>query len=106
MNILQPTHEYFNWLKKIKDRIYKSRIKTALSANCELIELYWFLGNQIVEQQTISSWGSSFIDQFSKDLKKAFPEIKEFSPKNLRYCRAFFNFYKAPDIWQQAVAKF
>jgi len=106
MDILQNTFDYSNWLKKIKERIYTSRIKTALSANYELIELYWFLGNQIVEKQKIASWGSSFIDHFSKDLKDEFPDIKGFSPKNLRYCRAFVNFYNSPEIWQQAVAKF
>jgi len=106
MNLLQASSDYSEWLKKIKERIQTSRIKAALSANCELIELYWFLGSQIVEQQTSASWGSSFIDQFSKDLKEAFPDIKGFSPKNLRYCRAFFKFYYTPEIWQQAVAKF
>jgi predicted nuclease of restriction endonuclease-like (RecB) superfamily len=105
MRTLQTTLDYASWLKKIKERIATSRIRAVLSVNHELIELYWFLGNQIIEKQKAASWGSSFIDQFSKDLKDEFPEIAGFSPKNLRYCRAFFRFYNGPEIWQQAVAK-
>jgi len=105
MDMLKVISDYSKWLKEIKERIYTTRIKITLSANSELIDLYWYLGSQIVEKQKTASWGSSFIDQFSKDLKDAFPEIKGFSPKNLRYCRAFFSFYNTPEIWQQAVAK-
>lgn len=46
------------------------------------------------------------IELFSKDLKEEFPDATGFSPKNLRYCRAFYHFYSEPEIWQQAVAKF
>jgi len=97
--------EYKDWLKGIKNRIAASRIKAALAVNNELIELYWFLGAQIVDRQHTAHWGSSFINQFSKDLKSEFADVAGFSPKNLRYCRAFYNFYSQPEIWQQAVAK-
>lgn len=97
--------DYILWLKEIKKRIQVSRIKASLSANQELVSLYWYLGGQIMEKQKNASWGSGFIDQFSKDLKSEFPDISGFSSKNLRYCRAFYNFYTEPSIWQQAVAK-
>lgn len=105
MSKIQITPEYRTWFKTIKDRISASRIKAALSVNHELISLYWFLGSQIVEKQKTASWGSGFIDQFSKDLKAEYPDVNGFSPKNLRYCRAFFCFYSDLEIWQQAVAK-
>lgn len=99
------TPEYIDWLKIIKLKIRQSQINAAVSANKELISLYWYLGCEIVEKQKKASWGSSFIDQFSKDLKADFPEIGGFSSKNLRYCRAFYNFYSKESIWQQLVAK-
>jgi predicted nuclease of restriction endonuclease-like (RecB) superfamily len=105
MNNIKTTQEYIAWLKSIKSRIAAARVKAALSANRELIELYWYLGCQIMEKQKTAKWGSGFIDQFSKDLTDAFPDIAGFSPKNLRYCRAFYNFYNHPLIWQQIVAK-
>ncbi len=104
MNHLQK-NEYIKWLQDIKKKISALRIKMALSANQELINLYWFLGSQIVEKQKTATWGSSFIDQFSKDLKTEFQDVAGFSPKNLRYCRAFYNFYADSAIWQQHVAK-
>ncbi|MDX9806542.1 MAG: PDDEXK nuclease domain-containing protein [bacterium] len=97
--------EYKNWLREIKEKIKGAQIRAALSANCELISLYWFLGSQIVEKQKTADWGSGFIDQFSKDLIISFPDLAGFSSKNLRYCRAFYNFYTNPVIWQQIVAK-
>lgn len=106
MSTIQITAEYRTWFKTIKDRISSSRIKASLSVNHELIALYWFLGSQIEEKQKMASWGSGFIDQFSKDLKEEFPDATGFSQKNLRYCRAFYHFYSEPEIWQQAVAKF
>jgi predicted nuclease of restriction endonuclease-like (RecB) superfamily len=105
MGNLQLNTDYINWLNGVKNRIATARIKAALSANQELIALYWYLGHQIYEKQKSASWGSGFINQFSKDLKDYFPDIAGFSPKNLRYCRAFYNFYIRPEIWQQAVAK-
>ena len=105
MNSLTSNSDYFNWLKEIKTKIASVRVKAARAANLELIQLYWYLGNQITEKQKDSSWGSGFIDQFSKDLKKEFPGIAGFSPKNLRYCRAFYCFYADIEKWQHAVAK-
>lgn len=96
---------YRDWLASIKGRIHATRMKVALSANSELIALYYELGARISEREATARWGSSFIDAFSKDLKAAFPDVGGFSAKNLRYCRAFFRFYCDPAIWQQAVAK-
>jgi predicted nuclease of restriction endonuclease-like (RecB) superfamily len=97
--------DYQRWLKAIKQKIHATRMKVALAANGELIALYYEIGAQIVDRETLAQWGSGFIDAFSRDLKGAFPDLGGFSSKNLRYCRAFFRFYCDPAIWQQAVAK-
>jgi predicted nuclease of restriction endonuclease-like (RecB) superfamily len=97
--------DYQDWLKAIKQKIHATRMKVALAANGELIALYYEIGAQIVDRESLAQWGSGFIDAFSQDLRAAFPEIGGFSSKNLRYCRAFFRFYCDPAIWQQAVAK-
>lgn len=97
--------DYCQWLVTVKQRIHAARMKIALAANSELIALYYEIGAQIVDRESHAHWGSGFIDAFSKDLRASFPDIGGFSPKNLRYCRAFFRFYCAPEIWQQAVAK-
>jgi predicted nuclease of restriction endonuclease-like (RecB) superfamily len=97
--------DYVAWLQQIKQRVHTTRMKIALTANDELITLYFELGAQIVKQESHAQWGSGFIDAFSKDLKESFPDIGGFSSKNLRYCRAFYRFYCNPAFWQQPVAK-
>lgn len=97
--------EYKEWLKEIKNKIASVRVKIATEANGELIKLYYEIGEQITHKEKDAKWGSSFVERFSSDLKKDFPGISGFSAKNLRYCRAFYNFYSGSPIWQQAVAK-
>jgi len=41
------------------------------------------MGRQIAEKQQNSVWGSGFIDQLSKDLKKEFPDMKGFQREML-----------------------
>jgi predicted nuclease of restriction endonuclease-like (RecB) superfamily len=90
--------QYITWLRDIKSNIQRSQIKASVAVNTELIKMYWYLGKEISEKQEKSVWGSGFIDQLSKDLKADFQEMSGFSPKNLRYCKSFYEF------WQQAVA--
>lgn len=97
--------EYNTWLNTIKQRVSAARMRVALAASSELIAFYYELGAQIADREEQARWGSGFIDAFSRDLRQAFPEMSGFSPKNLRYCRAFFRFYCEPSIWQQVVAK-
>lgn len=97
--------EYNTWLNTIKQRVSAARMRVALAASSELIAFYYDLGAQIADREEQAKWGSGFIDTFSRDLRQAFPEMSGFSPKNLRYCRAFFRFYCEPSIWQQVVAK-
>lgn len=96
--------EYQDWQRSIKQRVLSSRLRAALAANSDLIALYYKLGARIVEREAVAQWGSGFIDTFSKDLRQTFLDIGGFSPKNLRYCQAFFRLCCAPAIWQQAVA--
>lgn len=103
--LLPSLPDYRDWLASVKQRIASVQMRIALSANQELILLYYELGAKIVEREKNAAWGSAFIDQFSRDLKADFPDISGFSAKNLRYCRAFYRFYSDAAIWQRAVAK-
>ena len=51
--------------------------------------LYWQIGRDILDRQHRESWGAKVIDRLAADLKRAFPEMKGFSPRNLKYMRAF-----------------
>lgn len=100
-NIITP--EYNKLLADLKKRILSSRYKAALSVNKELVMLYHHIGNQILESQAKQGWGTKVIDQLSKDLRSEFPDIKGFSPQNLKYMRKFAKEYKENEIGQQAV---
>lgn len=78
---------------ELKSSIKQSQVKAALAVNSQLILLYWDLGRQIAEKQEKAKWGTGFIDQLSKDLKKEFPEMGGFSRSNLFAVKKFFLFY-------------
>ncbi|MDR0545985.1 MAG: PDDEXK nuclease domain-containing protein [Dysgonamonadaceae bacterium] len=93
MNEILKLSEYREWIGDLKQQIQRSQIKAALSVNSQLIMLYWDLGRQIVEKQENSKWGSGFIEQLSKDLRAAFPDLGGFSKTNLFRIRNFYLFY-------------
>lgn len=41
---------YEEFLGQLKERISTARLRAALAANRELIELYWHIGRSVVEQ--------------------------------------------------------
>ena len=52
--------EYKEWLKEIKQKFQSSQIKASIQVNSTLLVFYWNLGNEIVEKQKNSTWGSGF----------------------------------------------
>lgn len=71
-----------------------------------MLELYWYLGEQVIERQEAAKWGDGFLKQMSKDLSLEFPEIKGFSYRNLRRMRQWYRFWSSTDaIGPQVVAK-
>jgi predicted nuclease of restriction endonuclease-like (RecB) superfamily len=90
-------------LASLKERVASSRYKAALSVNRELILLYHHIGTQILEAQANQGWGAKVIDQLSRDLRSEFPDMKGFSPQNLKYMRKFAEEYTADEMGQQAI---
>ncbi|MDR0307509.1 MAG: PDDEXK nuclease domain-containing protein [Chitinispirillales bacterium] len=90
--------EYRNWLHDLKQQIRKGQIKAALSVNSQMIMMYWDLGRQITEKQETARWGSGFIEQLSKDLRKEFPEMSGFSLRNLQIIKQWYLFYSQSEL--------
>jgi len=61
-----------------------------MSANRELIELYWQIGEGIVERQRTVGWGKSVVERLSCDLRSEFPDSTGFSVQNIWKMRAFY----------------
>lgn len=102
---LFPSENYRLLLEDLKQRIRQAQVKAALAVNRELILLYWQLGKEILHRQNNEGWGSKVIDRLSADLKREFPEVKGFSPRNLKYMRAFAEAYPDITVVQQAAAQ-
>ncbi|HWF12077.1 MAG TPA: DUF1016 N-terminal domain-containing protein [Bryobacteraceae bacterium] len=74
-----------------------------MAVNRELVLLYWQLGRDILDRQQRENWGAKVIDRLAADLKRAFPDMKGFSPRNLKYMRAFAEAWPDEAIVQQLV---
>ncbi|MEM6700060.1 MAG: PDDEXK nuclease domain-containing protein [Bacteroidota bacterium] len=105
MQNLPTNKKYQQLLSEVKQRIQQAQVKAAVAANQELLLLYWEIGRLIVERQAKGGWGANVIDQLSIDLKKSFPNMKGFSPRNLGYMKRFAKDYADLPILQQPVAK-
>ncbi|HCX90504.1 MAG TPA: DUF1016 domain-containing protein, partial [Deltaproteobacteria bacterium] len=96
---------YINVLADIKEKIASARLRTVLSANTELVLLYWEIGKSILQKQTEEGWGTKVIDRLSHDLGEAFPDMKGFSPRNLKYMRSFAEAWLDRSVVQRVVAQ-
>ncbi|MEA3351570.1 MAG: PDDEXK nuclease domain-containing protein [Chloroflexota bacterium] len=97
--------KYGEFLTKLKERISRERVKAILSANSALVLMYWDIGQSILERQRDEGWGAKVIDRLSHDLKKAFPDMSGFSPRNLKYMRKFAESWSDRAIVQEVLAQ-
>ena len=89
----------------MKAKVHAARMRATLAANAELVNLYLEIGAEIGERQEREGWGSGVIERLSKDLRTAFPDVKGFSPRNLRYMRRAAEVFGVRPILQQIAAK-
>ena len=97
--------DYQAFLRTIKTRIQQAQLQAVLSVNRELILLYWHIGRRILERQKEQGWGAKVIDRLAADLHRMFPLMKGFSPRNLKYMRAFAEAYPGEQFVQEVLAQ-
>lgn len=100
----QPAEGYEAFIGELKNRISLARLSAGRAVNRELVLLYWDIGRGIVEKQRALGWGESVVEMVAADLRRAFPGMTGFSPRNLRDTKRFYLAYADPAIWQQVVA--
>jgi len=93
---------YRDLLGDIKRRVRQAQHRAALSANAEMILMYWDIGRMISARQKQEGWGAGVIPRLAADLKNELPEQKGFSERNIGRMIAFFREYP---ILPQSVAK-
>lgn len=84
--MLLNTGEYKESLGHVVKIISSARSNAAQKASAEMILMYWFVGNELVAR---SEWGNKYIETLSRDIRAAFPGIKGFSARSLKYMAKF-----------------
>jgi len=97
---------YSEFISAIKSKISSQLVKTRMSANSDMMLMYWYIRLAILHKQSLESWGTKVIDRMSQDLKLEFPEMNGFSTRNLKYMRKFADAWPDIQIVQRYVAQF
>jgi len=105
VRLTEPPEGYLGWLADLKNRIHIAQQRASLAVNRELVLLYWQIGQDILARQAAQGWGAKVIERLSQDLRTAFPEMKGFSSRNLKYMRAFAEAWPDERFVQQAAAQ-
>ena len=87
---LAPSFESF--YDRIKEILETARNRVYLKANMEMLQAYWNIGREIVEEEQKgkdrAEYGNYLIKNLSAKLTQAFG--KGFTQSNLRYMRLFY----------------
>ncbi|MDO8343003.1 MAG: PDDEXK nuclease domain-containing protein [Cellvibrio sp.] len=103
---LTPSPEgYADWLAGLKARIHTAQQHATLAVNRELVLLYWHIGRDILDRQLAQGWGAKVIERLAQDLRTSFPDIKGFSPRNLKYMRTFAEAWPDVEFVQAVLAQ-
>jgi predicted nuclease of restriction endonuclease-like (RecB) superfamily len=94
-----------SFLEDLKDQIRIARVRASLSVNRQMIELYLEVGRRILEQQAQESWGMSVVEGLSRDLRREFPDLSGFSPRDMWDMRRLYESVQEHSILQQLVAE-
>lgn len=96
---------YLELINTLKQKILLAQQRAVLAVNRELVILFWEIGKTILDKQHQRGWGAKIIDNLSRDLNQSFPELKGFSPRNLKYMRKFAETYPDFEFVQQVAAQ-
>ena len=100
-SLIKTDVRYRKWITAVSKRFRQSQLKAAVKVNDEMLRFYWGLGRDISLLSKEADYGSNFYKTISGDLKDVFPDIKSFSPTNLKYMRYFYEMYPDIEIRQQ-----
>ncbi|WP_248760348.1 YhcG family protein [Pseudarthrobacter sp. SSS035] len=96
---------YPDLLASVTGKVRAGRSKAIAAANQEMLRSYLAIGPDILERQSLEGWGARIVDRLSIDLKRQFPEATGFSPRNLKYMRAFAETWPTEAIVQAPLAQ-
>ncbi|MET3948750.1 putative nuclease of restriction endonuclease-like (RecB) superfamily [Arthrobacter sp. UYCu512] len=89
--------DYAAALTTLKSLVREAQQRAQRVVNTAMIELYWNIGQTILERQVTEPWGSRVLDRLARDLRTEFPHMKGFSRSNLYNMRAFAAAWNGPE---------
>jgi predicted nuclease of restriction endonuclease-like (RecB) superfamily len=96
---------FVSFVEDVKSKIKAAQYRALQTVNKEQIQLYWDIGQLIVERQQQHGWGKSIVEKLSIELQKNFAEVNGFSARNLWYMRSLYHEYSQSTILQPVVAE-
>jgi predicted nuclease of restriction endonuclease-like (RecB) superfamily len=97
--------DYGATLKSLQQRVRQARARAILSANSAMVQLYWEIGQTILERQMREGWGAKVVDRLARDLRRSFPDMQGFSSRNLQFMRSFAREIPDPAIVKQLASQ-
>ncbi len=97
--------QYKGFVEQLKEEIRRSQVLASSVSTRIMLELYWYIGQQIFEKQKELGWGNDVIKQLSTDLQKEFDSKFSFSPDNLHRMRQLYSEYCNLEVLGQRVPK-
>lgn len=94
--------EYIKVLENIKKEIVTAQYKASVHVNVEMLLLYHDIGRIINSHK---AWGNKFVDNLSLDLRSAFPNVKGYSSRNLKYMAKYALAYPEREFVQTVSAQ-
>ena len=91
--LFKADNEYKEWIAGISTDFRRSQIRASMKINDEMLRFYWKLGKGISSMSEQFGYGTRFYKTVSDDLKSILPDVKSFSPTNLKYMRYFYEMY-------------
>ena len=90
-------HEYTQLLQELTARIRQAQYAALKAVNKDMLELYWYIGKEILAKQEAFNWGKSVVEQLSNDLQSEFPGITGMSSSNLWRMRSWVIAYQGKE---------
>ncbi len=85
--------DYEKSLTSVIKKIEANKHLAITTVNKLLIEVYWFIGETIVNLQEKSNWGEGVVEKLSCDLKMKYPDMSGLSVRNLWNMKRFYETY-------------
>lgn len=92
-------------LDSVSTRVAAGQRRGFVAVNTEVLTTYWGIGRDILDRQDEEGYGTRVIDRLSADLRDRFPDSRGYSPRNLKYMRAFAAAWPDVEVVQGRLAQ-